>query len=751
MVNILFIDNSVLDSKIFIDSCNEYTIPFLYSQNTTRENVLRFLQENVKNSQIQRLGFVFEKNPYYIFLNNEPFFEFGIISTNTQFLINIINQYKIENIDFLACETLLDSEWNDFYKLLMENTEVIVGASNNKTGNLLFGGDWILESTNTDIELIYFNKSIEYYTYLLGTLVISAGNITAFVKNGDVYVCGKNTNGQLGIGTTTNSNTLVKMIMPVGNIAESVYCGEEHTIVLMTNGNIYGCGYNNKGQLGDGTIINRTTLVKMIDVSGNIPESVACGLEHTIVKMTNGNIYGCGDGVYGQLGDGRRTTSGTLVKMTIPEGNIPKSVHCGVQHTIVLMTNGNIYGCGYNDSGQLGNGTRNDFNEDLVKMNDVSGNIPESISSGSLHTIVKMTNGDIYGCGANDWGQLGLGNGTANKITTLTKMVMPTDVSGNIPESMSSGREHTIVKMTNRRIYGCGFGLYGALGNNSSNNFRSLVKMIDISGNIPESVSCGVNHTIVLMTNGYIYGCGWNGEGQLGDETNINTRYTLVKMVDKYPTITNFSIPTKTFGNSPFEIIDPTSNSTGSFSYTSSNTSVATISGNIITIIGPGSSTITSTQSATANYYSGTITTIFQVNKATPVITNFSIPVKTYGIPPFQITDPTSNSDGSFNYISSNLLVATISGNTITIVGSGDSTITAIQEATANYTSGIITRVFHVTVIINNETEFLYFMNTESTYGNISDSLDIDYNLISSSYKVLTGTGDNITIRKINN
>ena len=94
------------------------------------------------------------------------------------------------------------------------------------------------------------------------------------------------------------------------------------------------------------------------------------------------------------------------------------------------------------------------------------------------------------------------------------------------------------------------------------------------------------------------------------------------------PTISNFSIPTKTFGESPFTITQPTSNSLGSFSYTSSNLSVATISGNTIIIVGSGSSTITATQEATSNYTSGIITTNFQVNPAiptNPVIINSTI------------------------------------------------------------------------------------------------------------------------------
>ena len=139
-----------------------------------------------------------------------------------------------------------------------------------------------------------------------------------------------------------------------------------------------------------------------------------------------------------------------------------------------------------------------------------------------------------------------------------------------------------------------------------------------------------------------------------------------------------------------------------------------------------------------------------------PSITNFSISTKIFGETPFQITPPSSNSSGLFSYASSNLSVATIFGNTITIVGVGDSTITATQEATNNYTSETITTTFQVNqstptipVIINNSYELLYFINTSSNYGNIVDNLSINYDLISSSHKVLIG--NNIKIMKLNN
>jgi alpha-tubulin suppressor-like RCC1 family protein len=1116
MANILFIDDSVLDSKIFIDSCNENTIPFVYSQNTTRENVLEFLEQNVRNSQIQRLGFVFEINPHYIFLNEEPLFESGIISTNTQFLINIIQQFKIENIDFLACETLLDSEWNDFYKLLMENTKVIVGASNNKTGNLLFGGDWIMESTNTDIELIYFNKLIEYYKYLLGI-----NDYTAFVRNGIVYACGDNGYGQLGDGTTTTRTTLVQMIIPAGKTPKSVNCGYYHTIVIMTNDTIWGCGRNVDGQLGINSTMQQNTLVQMINTTGKTPESVSCGILHTIVKMTDGTIYGCGNNGNGQLGINSTLQQNTLVQMINNTGKIPESVSGGGYHTIVKMTDGTIWSCGLNSNGQLGINSTLQKNT-LTQMIIPAGKTPESVNCGRNNTIVKMTDGTIYGCGNNDIGQLGI-NSTLQK-NTLTQMIIP---GGNTPESVSGGGYHTIVKMTNGTIYGCGYNGIGPLGDGTTTNRTTLVKMINTTGKIPESANCGNSHTIVKMTDGTIWGCGTNTNGQLGDRTttnrstlvqiefllvyynegasiqtlinqgytilqlytggitvsqlisagitilqlynggitilqlynggisvsqlisvgitilqlyaggisvsqlyaggisvsqlyaggitilqlynggitilqlisagisvsqlyaggitvsqfisagytisqlyaegisidnllsynifnpsnntvvydvsaisttlftnsyspqnidvsaknfkyynlttatyvkynsisisgtgvlgfisnisdynyggskqlpintlrffsfyvgsstvkyyydnsnnlfiscigvnyytqsekydivikisqiglisvyyksidaisskpiigwvgnnsavtnddtfyktfdgvqtfsqsdingkflifdmtglsnvmmnyndnfifNNNTKYTLSEITNirntlkttmantnvynnltgnqltnsdlTYlgfsPTITNFSIPTKTYGNLPFQITGPTSNSTGSFSYTSSNTSVATIYGSTITIVGAGTTTITASQDATTNYYSGSIDASFQVIKATPTITYFSIPTKIFGDASFQIIEPSSNSNGLFNYTSSDTSVATISGTTVTIVGSGTTIITTTQAATTNYTSKTITESFTIPDVFGGRPFVVKFKMSE-----IKDGLEDD-------------------------
>jgi hypothetical protein len=80
------------------------------------------------------------------------------------------------------------------------------------------------------------------------------------------------------------------------------------------------------------------------------------------------------------------------------------------------------------------------------------------------------------------------------------------------------------------------------------------------------------------------------------------------------PTITNFTIPSKNLGNAPFIITAPTSNSTGAFTYTSSNPAVATVAGSTITIVGIGNTTIKATQAAAGSYTAGTKSTMFTVN-----------------------------------------------------------------------------------------------------------------------------------------
>jgi hypothetical protein len=86
------------------------------------------------------------------------------------------------------------------------------------------------------------------------------------------------------------------------------------------------------------------------------------------------------------------------------------------------------------------------------------------------------------------------------------------------------------------------------------------------------------------------------------------------------PTITGFNLGNRFLGDAPFKITPPSSNSNGAFTYTSSNTNVATVMGDSVTIVGLGTTTITANQAAEAPYLSGNITSVLNVRYAPPTM-----------------------------------------------------------------------------------------------------------------------------------
>jgi surface protein len=182
------------------------------------------------------------------------------------------------------------------------------------------------------------------------------------------------------------------------------------------------------------------------------------------------------------------------------------------------------------------------------------------------------------------------------------------------------------------------------------------------------------------------------------------------------PLLSNFTIPTKRYKDASFQIIDPSSNSTGSFTYYTDASNIADISGNIIKILDAGTTIITATQSESANYTSGTIDASFTVNPINPSLNNFNTITKNYNDPSFNIIDPSSNSRGEFNYSIDASDVAVVSGKTITIIGVGNAKITATQVATRDYSSFSI----DASLIVNPIDPSYNFSSIIKNYGDAS-------------------------------
>jgi len=178
--NVLFIDSAVED---FQQYANANTFPIVYNRMTSREQILEILTQNFRH--ISRIGLVchFEEQPY--FLNNELLFS----DVNTQFMIDLIKQFNVINLDYLACRTLQNQGWKDYFTKLHNATGIPIGASDDNTGNLPYGGNWILESTQEDIQTIYFNDQIVNYSSLLTSVTVNGLEDTSNIEITFVKLC----------------------------------------------------------------------------------------------------------------------------------------------------------------------------------------------------------------------------------------------------------------------------------------------------------------------------------------------------------------------------------------------------------------------------------------------------------------------------------------------------------------------------------------------------------------------------------
>jgi gliding motility-associated-like protein len=215
---------------------------------------------------------------------------------------------------------------------------------------------------------------------------------------------------------------------------------------------------------------------------------------------------------------------------------------------------------------------------------------------------------------------------------------------------------------------------------------------------------------------------------------------TINKLIPTLGTITSL---TKVYGDANFSLTDPTTNSTGTFSYLSSDANVASISGNTVTIVGAGTATITATITADANYDVAHTTTTLTVNKAVPTLSALTAITKTYGDANFTVSNPTSNSTGAITLSSSDANVATISGNTVTIRGAGSATITASQDGDVNYDTGSTS----TTLTINKATPVLSAMTAlTKNFGDANFSLIVP---TSSSTGAVTFTSSDTNVARI--
>ncbi len=301
----------------------------------------------------------------------------------------------------------------------------------------------------------------------------------------------------------------------------------DHTVGIQVNGTLWAWGYNAFGQIGDGTIINKSTPTQ-IGTAANWA-SVAVGASHTIALKTDGTLWAWGNNGNGQLGDG--TTAKKTIPTQIGTATNWASISAGGDYSLALKTDGTLWAWGWNGSGQFGDGTITDKNTPTQIGTD---NNWASLSAGSQHSLAIKTNGTLWAWGNNGNGRLG--DGTTTQRNTPIQIGTATNWA-----SISAGQSHTLAIQTDGTLWAWGSNAQGKLGNNGPLAGKTTPTQIGTSTNW-SSVSAGSGHSFGIQTDGSLWAWGNNGNGRLGDgTTTIRTTPTKIGTTANWASIVSLA------------------------------------------------------------------------------------------------------------------------------------------------------------------------------------------------------------------
>jgi len=292
----------------------------------------------------------------------------------------------------------------------------------------------------------------------------------ARLRSGGVQCWGKNQNGQLGNGTTTDSASPVE-VSGINN-ATSVAVGWRHSCARLSNGRVQCWGTNSVGEVSgnpSGPVqysVPKTVVEGASEVIMENATSITAETGSSCATFVNSGIrcWGINSEPRDVLGD-----AGILLNATQTSG------------TCTTISGGTVRCWGYNEVGQLGNGTTDNlpWRRNSVLVSGIES--AAQVAAGRSTACARLTDGTLRCWGYNEFGQLGNGN----NISQAT----PVRVRGiSNAQSISVGLSHSCAVLADETVRCWGYNKYGQLGNGNKIDRATPVKVVGIGVAIPRNV-----------------------------------------------------------------------------------------------------------------------------------------------------------------------------------------------------------------------------------------------------------------------
>lgn len=363
----------------------------------------------------------------------------------------------------------------------------------NASGQLGDGEPWV-RSTPVDVPALGS-----------GVRSISAGetHTCAVTASGAVKCWGDNARGQLGDGSLIE-RTVPADVAQLGAGALSVSAGMTHSCAVAAGGAVKCWGGNDYGQIGNGSFVDQPTPVDVSGLASGI-SVVSAGSWHSCARLSSGAARCWGMGLDGQIGDGflqTRPTPATVANLA----NGATTISAGNRHSCAAV-NGRIACWGDNSEGQLGVGNYEDSRFPVEPGWPNQGTT--AISAGDRHSCA-VASGAAWCWGSNSYGQIGIGFSSGS-------VYIPAEVQGlsSGVSAISAGLWHSCAVGPGGKALCWGSNVLGQLGNGAITASTAPAEVSGLGSGIA-AISAGAFHSCALSVGGMVKCWGDNSRGQLG-------------------------------------------------------------------------------------------------------------------------------------------------------------------------------------------------------------------------------------------
>jgi len=345
---------------------------------------------------------------------------------------------------------------------------------------------------------------------LKSAFVTDALLIDQFVGN-RLWAVGGGGFGELGINVTANRSSPVQTI--AGGVTWSIVSATLHVASIKTDGTLWIWGNNNSGQLGDNTISNKSSPIQTVTF-GNIWQQVAAGYSNTLAIKTDGTLWSWGSNFVGQIGDNTIVGRSSPVQV-ISGGTNWKQASSGNNLSAAVKTDGTLWVWGFSSSGALGNNVG--FDRKSSPIQTIAGGINWSSVVCSYQSTIGAIkkDGTLWMWGDNTDGGLG-DNSVTNKSSPVQTVTF-----ASTWKQVSLGAYHTAAIKIDGTLWMWGRNGYGQLGDNTLTHRSSPIQTVAAGSNWKQ-VSCGQYFTSAIKTDGTLWSWGFNTAGRLGDGTIVH-------------------------------------------------------------------------------------------------------------------------------------------------------------------------------------------------------------------------------------